>query len=106
MSIIRATDDEHVLVCVTGDHPLALGDNLGVEITTAGSASADSNSAGSNSAGNSIRVVDIDDHNALMFALGIRLYDPTDVDRVTPGETPPDVASRVLALTRAWALWL
>lgn len=97
VSIIHATDDEHVLVCVTGDHPLALGDNLGVEITTAG---------GNSSAGNSVSVVDIADDAALMFALGIRLYNPTDVERVAECDLAPDVASRVLALTRAWALWL
>lgn len=96
-----ATNNEHLLMCVTGDHPLALGDNLGIEITTAGG-----DGARNGARSNSIRIVDIADDAALMFALGIRVFDPTDVDRIAWANLAPDVASRVLALTRAWALWL
>lgn len=88
-----------LLVRVTGTHPLALGDHLGIEIDTIYTLGEDGDVVSTLRA----RVVAIPLDLTYAFDGGERAYDAMGLAYVAPHDLAPSVTARAQALVRAWA---
>lgn len=88
-----------LLIGVTGTHPLALGDHLGIEIDTVYTLGEDGNVVSTLRA----RVVAIPLDLTYAFDGGARVYDAMGLAYVASDDLAPSVTARARALVRAWA---